>query len=44
MTLRAVTRLHRTLAQRQRWIRHPLNAQLTLEALWLDYFQATGGH
>ncbi len=42
MTLRAITRLHRTLAQRQRWIRHPLNAQLTLEALWLDYLQATG--
>ncbi|MBY0436793.1 MAG: DNA polymerase III subunit delta' [Burkholderiales bacterium] len=43
MTLRAVTRLHRTLLQRQRWIRHPLNAQLTLEALWLDYFQGMGG-
>jgi DNA polymerase-3 subunit delta' len=43
MTLRAITRLHRTLALRQRWIRHPLNAQLTLEALWLDYFQGIGG-
>jgi DNA polymerase-3 subunit delta' len=43
MTLRAITRLHRTLALRQRWIRHPLNAQLTLEALWLDYLQGTGG-
>jgi len=43
MTLRAIARLHRTLALRQRWIRHPLSAQLTLEALWLDYFQGTGG-
>ena len=44
LTLRAITRLHRTLALRQRWIRHPLNAQLTLEALWLDYLQGTGVH
>jgi DNA polymerase-3 subunit delta' len=43
LTLRAITRLHRTLALRQRWIRHPLNAQLTLEALWLDYLQGAGG-
>ncbi len=43
LTLRAITRLHRTLAQRQRWIRHPLNAQLALEALWFDYFQGIGG-
>jgi DNA polymerase-3 subunit delta' len=42
MSLRAITRLQRTLAQRQRWIRHPLNAQLTLEALWLDYLQGIG--
>jgi len=42
ITLRAITRLHRTLALRQRWIRHPLSAQLTLEALWLDYFQGVG--
>ena len=43
MTLRAITRLHRTLLLRQRWIHHPLNAQLTLEALWLDYLQGTAG-
>jgi DNA polymerase-3 subunit delta' len=43
MTLRAITRLHRTLALRQRWIRHPLNPQLALESLWIDYLQAMGG-
>jgi DNA polymerase III subunit delta' len=42
MPLRAINRLQRTLLQRQRWIRHPLNPQLTLEALWLDYLQALG--
>jgi hypothetical protein len=35
----AITRLHRALVRRQRWIRHPLNPQLTLEALWCDYLQ-----
>ncbi len=39
MSLRAITRLHRALVRRQRWIRHPLNPQLTLEALWCDYLQ-----
>jgi len=43
LTLRGITRLHRTLALKQRWIRHPVNPQLTLEALWIDYFQGIDG-
>lgn len=43
LTLRAITRLHRTLVHKQRWIRHPLNAQLSLEALWIDFLQGIGG-
>jgi DNA polymerase-3 subunit delta' len=39
LPLRSISRLHRTLLLKQRWIRHPLNAQLALEALWLDYQQ-----
>ncbi|MBC7780261.1 MAG: hypothetical protein H7125_09180 [Proteobacteria bacterium] len=42
LTMRAITRLHRTLALKQRWIRHPLNAQLSIEALWLDYLEGAG--
>jgi len=39
VSLLQVARLARAFDQRQRWIRHPLNAQLQREALWLDYLQ-----
>ncbi len=39
LSLAQITRLARGFDSRQRWIRHPLNAQLQREALWLDYLQ-----
>jgi len=39
LEMMAIARLHRTLLLKQRWIRHPLNPQLSLEALWHDYLQ-----